>query len=366
MTLVELMVAASIMGILMAAVGSALVVAAKATPSDTSPERLTVRSNSLVQEIARELSQATAISSASEKGITFTVRDRTGDAAAETITYAWSGVAGEALTRTFNGSTVKIAADVTNFQLGFTTGTRSTKTTSAAVEGAEQVLFACYDVTSGGSLDFSLNGSSLAVQVIRPVFPANATSWRISRANLYIKRDGSALSSARLQIYKADQVTGALSGSVLGSVGRSELSFGTTYSWQPYSFGAMSLAPTDAAGIVVSISALSINLVGGLATFTLGSSASAGMILHTSNTLAEDGVSVLFTTNGGSSWDILWDNAIAIEVFGYITATGTSTSSVQTVDQVDITLAVTNANTCRTTAVVLPRPAYAAALPTPP
>ena len=66
--------------------------------------------------------------------MTFTVADRTGDSAADTIRYAWSGVAGDPLTRQINaGTAVTVAANVQSLQLSYDSRSASGQTLLTAV-----------------------------------------------------------------------------------------------------------------------------------------------------------------------------------------------------------------------------------------
>ncbi len=355
-TLIELVVASAIISILMAAVGSAVVIAAKATPAATSAERLTATANQVVQEIARELSQATTITTAAAQSVSFTVPDRTGDAAAETIIYRLNG---RALERVTNGGTAVILSDnVKAFNLGYTTGSRTSTTTTAAVEGPEQVLFGCYD-TSG--VDMDMDTSTLVNQAIRPILPPEATSWRVTKVNLYCKRSGTAAGNLRVQVYKSD-ASNQPTGSALGSVSVLETLMGSSYGYKTYSFGSMPLLPSEGAVLCISNSTITITVNLGVINLGLGNGTETGCILRTSNAVAEDGLSLSYTTNG-SSFTNLYDDAINLEVLGRITATGTATSAIQTIDTADVQLWISGATPVRTTAIIQTRPAYATTPP---
>lgn len=358
-TLIEMVVATAIIGILMVAVGSAMVVAAKASPSATSAERLTAGANQAAQEIARELSQALTITTAASDTVTFTVPDRTGDALPETITYA---CAGDTVTRTINSAAaVEIARNVSSFNLGYTTGSRTSTSTSAAVEGAEQVLFACYD-TSGS--EFALETSAMAMQSIRPILPPEATSWRITKANLYCKRDGTVLGSAKISVFATDSGNHP-TGSLLGQATVSELLMSSGYTWKTFTFGAMSIPTTSGAALVIANGSISVSVSLGSISLGLGGSGSTGRIMQVNNAVAEDGLSVTSTTNGGSSWSYVYDDALTIEVFGKITATSTTTSTIQTIDAAEILLTVKGARPIHSSVIIQPRPAFAGAPPKP-
>lgn len=74
----------------------------------------------VMQMITTDLSQAITITEQTDKAVTMTVPDRTGDGQPETIRYAWSGTAGATLTRQVNGGTVAVLAqNVYQFKLTY-------------------------------------------------------------------------------------------------------------------------------------------------------------------------------------------------------------------------------------------------------
>ncbi len=118
-TLVELVVAVAVTGILLAGMGSAIFVASRASDSGTVPSN-TVEGSRAVAEIAAELREATSFSERTATSVAFTVADRNSDAAPETIRYGWSGTPGDPLTRQYNaGTVVEILEEVYEFQLGY-------------------------------------------------------------------------------------------------------------------------------------------------------------------------------------------------------------------------------------------------------
>ncbi|GMV27072.1 MAG: hypothetical protein AMXMBFR58_31030 [Phycisphaerae bacterium] len=357
-TLVELTVATAVTGLLLAAIATAMTVAAKATPDDDSPERLSDRDRRVAQEIARELSQATAISQAQSTSVTFTVPDRTGDAVAETITYALAGTAKDQVARTFNGTTVTLADKVTGFTLGYTTGSRAVTAAGPNVEGPEQVLSACYETAGGSTLKF--DGKTIAVQKFRPILPANAVSWRVTTVNVYLKQEGSVSSSLRLQIYATD-LAGNTTGSALSTLTVSESALPASWGWHTFTPGNMTLTPSQGAAVLLANSAISVNLNLGLIAFQFGTTATAGAAYFVTDAIAEDGVNLSYTTSG-SSFNHQYDDSLAIEISGRITTTTTVTSMQTTIDAATISLASTGATPARASTLVPARPAFSGAI----
>lgn len=119
-TLVELVASLASAGVLMAGIASTLFTAMRASnPANTPAADLLVGAE-CVAEIAAELQYAQAISSTSSRALTATVPDRNdADVSVETIRYAWSGVAGEPLTRTYNGVPANVVDGVRSFAIEY-------------------------------------------------------------------------------------------------------------------------------------------------------------------------------------------------------------------------------------------------------
>lgn len=127
-TLIEVVLSVTILSILMGAMMSAILISRQAIDDGDSLISRTVAGREAVDEITSDLQLALTITESTATAVTFTVPDRTGDDAAETIRYAWSGIAGDPLTRTFNGTTVDLTQNVHN--LDFTYLTRTIKAAS--------------------------------------------------------------------------------------------------------------------------------------------------------------------------------------------------------------------------------------------
>lgn len=116
-TLVELVVACTIMGVLAAALSSAMLIASQSMDNGRGSLRATMDEAEALQQIAAELSLARSVTTSSGTTVTFTVADRDANGTDETITYAWAGTSGNPLTRSYNGgSPVTVLTDVTSLQ----------------------------------------------------------------------------------------------------------------------------------------------------------------------------------------------------------------------------------------------------------
>jgi len=116
-TLVELVTAMAVASVLFLALGNAVYIATKALPSKDDPLTSSLQTVQALDQIAGEIESAVYVSQISPTSIAFTVADRDGDGIPERISYSWSGVAGDPLVRTYNGTTWSVVDSVGVFNL---------------------------------------------------------------------------------------------------------------------------------------------------------------------------------------------------------------------------------------------------------
>ena len=173
-TLAEVVVTAGIMSMFLLATPWAVRLATKAIPDGRSTPSAALVAAKATDLIHADVQFATAVAASTPTTLTFTVADRTGDAAAETITYAWSGAAGAPLTRSFNGGTPSaIANNVQEFQLLYDKRTAPLATTFGE---SNELLLTSYDSTSGTGNEVVTNTHSVG-QYLLPALAANVQSW---------------------------------------------------------------------------------------------------------------------------------------------------------------------------------------------
>jgi prepilin-type N-terminal cleavage/methylation domain-containing protein len=118
-TLIEMLVSIAVMAVLVTGIASAIVLATRTAEGAAQPGDLADAAG-VVDQITAELAVALSFSERTATAVTFTVPDRDGDEAPETIRYAWSGVAGDPLTRAYKGGEAQaIAQDVQQFNLTY-------------------------------------------------------------------------------------------------------------------------------------------------------------------------------------------------------------------------------------------------------
>ena len=118
----ELLVSTASATVLMAGLASATYIANRALDDEALPVSADRRASEALSQLLCDLEHALAFSERTSAAVTFTVPDRDGDNAPETVRYAFSGAAGDPLTYEYNGGpAVKIADDVQAFDLNYLT-----------------------------------------------------------------------------------------------------------------------------------------------------------------------------------------------------------------------------------------------------
>lgn len=243
-SLVELLVALSVLSILMLAMGSAVVLSAKALPSPDSPNTAVLRAARALDHLADDLRGAVHITHASATTVTFVVADRSGDGAPEVITYAWSGTGGDPLTRTQNGGTAQtIIEAVHSLHLTFDQTNEVTWYPGPAVESAETEL-ASHNAKSGLS-NFTVTETEWTGQYFAPTLPADTLSWRVTRVLINAKRDdanSNDITRVQLRPPDANNLPRSLTY-------EEELMYESTlqanYTWQEFTFSDVADLPVD-------------------------------------------------------------------------------------------------------------------------
>ena len=124
-TLVELLVSLAISTVVLGGLSAAILIAMNAVDDGGGPLFKTRDAVEAVDQIAGDLTCALAVTERTSKTLALTAPDRTGDGLPENIRYAWSGVAGDPLTRQYNGSdALSLAEDVRHFEMSYILSTR--------------------------------------------------------------------------------------------------------------------------------------------------------------------------------------------------------------------------------------------------
>lgn len=179
-TLVELVIGMALASVLLAVLAATVMFSAQALPGANDPAMVTLEAGKALDKIAAEVETAIYISKIDAKTIAFTVAPRNGDAIPERIVYAWSGVPGQPLTRTYNGGPPQTAVDsVYSFNLVQNPQSETESYPGCGVEDANESLL--QDLTTQMSVNSqNVTSTQSYGQYLNPSLPAGATAWRLT------------------------------------------------------------------------------------------------------------------------------------------------------------------------------------------
>jgi prepilin-type N-terminal cleavage/methylation domain-containing protein len=256
-TILELVLSLGILAILMVAAESAVLLASRAIPNNTSVPTLSVRSRQGLDGLNSELMFAKTVTELGPRAITFTIADRTGDGAPETLRYAWSGTPGDPVTRQYQtnpalgisaATAVPVVDKVYNFALGY--DRRKVSAPPSATESAETLLYSndpdpslLGGLLGGGLADMGITSTVSVTQPFKPTtLTSTATGWRVTRVKYKAKSNGTTVGQYNVQIFNSSG-GGTVSGSAVDGVSAQEASLATTYNWQTVTFTQTKTVP---------------------------------------------------------------------------------------------------------------------------
>ena len=305
-TLIELLVSMAITAILMLAMGSAMLVATHAMPDPNRPANQIIVAGEAAEQLATELQYAVTFTERTATAVEFTVADRDANGVPETIRYAWSGTAGDPLTRQYNGGTeVTIAEDVQEFDLSYhyRQGEQEAPTQS---ESAEVLLLVKDTADSGVAPHGDITASTWMGTYFAPSLPGDAISWRITRTQIYAKYVNPKSGGILVQVRTADAGL-CPTDTVLDQVAVAEGVLPKNFGWYELTPGSASgLSPTEGVCIVIQ--------------YDYGSSVVATMLSETHS--AGDptpAAHTVLTEDSGASWTAIDTEDLWIRVWGTYT-----------------------------------------------
>ncbi|MEW6253359.1 MAG: prepilin-type N-terminal cleavage/methylation domain-containing protein, partial [Planctomycetota bacterium] len=229
-TLVEAVTSMVIAVVLLGGLGSAVLLATRALPRSDRPADAQLQEGPVLNRMITELQTACVISERTSRAIAFTVPDRDGDGRPERIRYAWSGTAGEPLTRTYNGgATTSLVADVRAFTLSYDVGSASEQYAGLPVQSGETLLRS-YDSLLGLS-EAHVHNDQWWAQYFKPSLPADALRWRVTRVRFVAKRDSGRDSTTAIQLLAPDDDTGLPSTTAVDSTTMAQLALPDAFTW---------------------------------------------------------------------------------------------------------------------------------------
>lgn len=206
-SLIEVTVSIAAASVLVVAIGSVIVLSSKSLPQNSHLTFTALTAGAVSEQLAEELRYAIAVTEMDAKAVTFAVPDRTGDAAAETIRYAWDGAGGGTLTRTFNGVSTAVATGVQDFKLDYSKRKVTTNSSTNVVVDSGEVLLASFSSWPGITVVPSQMAVGTAVwiaegfKIDQVVFPPDTTKVEILRVELRLRRPSSGANNMTVAIH---------------------------------------------------------------------------------------------------------------------------------------------------------------------
>lgn len=352
-TLIELVIAAALGAILVGGMVSAVVISSKAAPSSSAPATASdarAKAGDALSRLALELAPARAVTDLQERSITFKVADRDGDGMDESITYAWDGIPGHALTRTYNaGSPATVLGSIQSFSLAGNFRDESTTSLGDPVDSSEFLLWAS---NSGTTRTDQITKNKADAQVFVPSLPSDAISFTVSRIRVHLRGLGSTFkvqlrratgtapaAAALAETTITDAILGGLVGQLLGSLLSSA-------QWTGIALPDSSALPPNAPYALVILC-------------DTGNKA-ADITIGTTKAVAP-GAALLTSSDTGATWSLSPDERLFLEVYGTVRRPTTVTSTTRRLTSVAAALnaSANSAGESRLTMRVSAEPAWA-------
>jgi hypothetical protein len=302
-TLMELVAAMVCSAVLLAGLGSVMLIGRQVAYTPTAANVRTETANA-VSRLADELQYATLLIGQSTRSLEFVIADRDGDGRAKRIRYSWSGASGDPLIKTVNGGdpkTVLEAVEEFNALYVLKSQTMTLNTTS---ETAEAMLLS--DTAANDDGDREIDSSNHFAQAINPALfssrPANAISWNATKIE-FVGDDDDNDATLLVQLRSTGGPYGNPTSEVLGQVAIPGDRIGNGPITAEFS------SPVRGLALHRWVAAAWVGADGGPMKIPYGDTGASG---------------VFESNNGGASWQLITPRQISYKVYGTYTLPGMS------------------------------------------
>lgn len=298
-TLMEMALSVALLSLVLAAATAVVALAARSAPDKDDPLVQQMALQSVADQIALDAGDATSITLTGKHEVQLLCEDMTGDGVQDAIVYAWSGVAGDPLVRTFNGVDRVMIERMDS--LGFAAHGALVRVDGdvAAIVRSDQPIASVTRIgTSGSNLNVR---NSVIAQRFKARVPTNATSWTLTSVSLWLQRDGLAESQGAVQIWTDNNGS---PGSMLAQKTFLELSLSGSATKETFAFSLAGLSPTAGYWIVVRASLLT----------------SPCGLLESTDPIASDNECEARYNGSSGTWTISPDTSMLFEVRGDVSS----------------------------------------------
>src|SRR5215468_12265857 len=208
-SLAETLMALGVFSILLIGVGAAMSIAVRAVDDGSSATARTARAAAGISQMCAEIASATSFTTRTSHAVEFTVPDRTGDSAPETIRYEWSAGADTPINRTFNGGTpVAVTGPVGGFDLTYASHSTVSRVTASNTTSTTLTLasFSGWTGILPTNMDYRLTSSAWADEYIRidpSLMPTGSGTVSVTNLQLRLRGVAGAPGTVTVAVYRA-------------------------------------------------------------------------------------------------------------------------------------------------------------------
>lgn len=323
-TLAELIMVIGVAPLLFGVIASVLVIALHALPDKNDMGATAIDRRGRLAEFADEALGATAVSVASATEFAFTTQDRNSDGSLDAFSYSWSGTVGDPLVKRWpSGARQILFPAVRDCRFTYHRRTHSRVTEDDQTLSGEVELF---DWSDNTALAVAVTSKDDHIgQSFRPMLPAGAQSWTLTRVKLHIAKTHTD-AGLRLTVYETDS-DGRPKGAALetAEIDGSELSW--SYRW-------LDVTLSDVEDLLVG-QRLAIVLA------SQGGNNRAGVRYHAWYDAAVTtpyGGRFLESDDAGATWTTQSDAALRMIVYGRYTTDTTELEETEHIHTVELTV----------------------------
>ena len=320
-TLIEMTLSLTLLGIIMASVGSAVMFASQAIPDDDSPVATLIQDSTALSRLAEDLALAKYVTERGTNAVTIVVDDRTGDGLPDRIRYAWSGTPGDPLTVELNGGPpTNVIDNLYQLQLDYSLVPRTVLI--PAPPASVEVLIASSEDTTQNE-DVTVKPDNNTGQLTTPTLRNGVTGFTPTRVEFYVEPTGNDNGVVLVELRDSD--LGDPGPTLYGSGQLLEEDLESGFNWFNIDLADTALV---AAGQAITL----------VASYESGSNSGLWFKFNTTA-----GGTLLTSTNGGSSWIQTATASLCYRLYGVLEVPLADTFSDQAltrehIEAMDITL----------------------------